>query len=290
MHENELQCRGLTKAYGNFRFGPVDLTFSAGEITGVFGPNGAGKTTLISLLMGVIERDGGSISGLAESSCGGVFDHPLLLPQTKVATQLTALSKAVGRSEEDTSSIVDECGLTPYLAHRISKLSTGNKQRLCLALALIQDPDVYIFDEPLNGLDPDGIEWFNDKIQELARLGKTVILATHLLAEAESVVDRCLFLRHGQPIYQGAVGDLPASIYDPAAYKYMPNTTRKQLPPELQVVYSDKHSAVVYDPARINTDGIPLNTYFQEDNLPLSALYRIKSHDVQLCGSRGENE
>lgn len=288
MDKTQLQCRGLSKSYGTFRFGPVDLSFSAGEITGVFGPNGAGKTTLISLLMGLIESDSGSISGMAESSSSGVFDHPLLLPQTKVATQVEALSRAVGLSDQKKDEIVDECGLAPYLGHRISKLSTGNKQRVCLALALIQDPDVYIFDEPLNGLDPDGIEWFNDKIQELARLGKTVILATHLLAEAESVVDRCLFLKHGQPIFQGRVGELPASIHHPAAYKYMPNLTRKHLPPEVQVVYSDKRSAVVYDPDGINVEGIPLDTYFQESTLPLSALYRIKSHDVQLGG--GENE
>lgn len=284
MDRHQLKCKGLTKTYGEFKFGPVDLAFSAGEITGVFGPNGAGKTTLISLLMGLIKNDSGTISRIGADFSSGVFDQTLLLPQTKVSGQLAALARAVNLSDSQRDALVDECGLRPYMNHRIAKLSTGNKQRVCLALALIQDPDIYIFDEPLNGLDPDGIEWFNEKIKDLARRGKIVIVATHLLAEAESVVDRCVFLKHGQIIYQGTVRELSESIKNQRAYKYVSLDFRHEIPHHLKTVYSDKYISVIYDPECLTEVGTTLDRYLQEHRLPLSALYRIKSHEVEILG------
>lgn len=282
-----LQCEQVSKNFKHFHLGPLDATFPEGKITGIFGPNGSGKTTLIALLIGAENKDGGAILNWDKFTFGGVFDRTFLLPHTKVIDQINALSTVLGRSASIRNEIIKECKLGSYLDQRVVKLSTGNKQRLALALALIQDPDVFILDEPLNGLDPEGIEWFNSKLKDLAAKKKTIIFSTHLLAEAEAVVDRCLLIQEGNAIYEGDIHNIPSSMHHPESYICFKDPQSLDKYRDLDTIYHDRDYLFVYDPeGRVHeSEGISLKALDEEKvNIPLSALYRLKTHDFRVSG------
>lgn len=289
MEAPSFKCRQLIKAFDSFSLGPVDADFPKGQITGIFGPNGAGKSTLVSLLTGTLEPDGGELANSGRFTCGGVFEQLSLLPHTRVIDQIEALRRALKRGLDVVNNVVDECNLTPYLNHRVAKLSTGNKQRLALALSLIQDPDIFIFDEPLNGLDPDGIEWLNGKVKALALNQKAVIFATHLLAEAEVIVDRCLFLMEGQVIYQGNLASIITSMDDLDRYIRVEGSDLTEGFSGRDVVYRGKEWAYVYEPGVVSgrSKGLSL-AEIVENNLyqvSLTELYHLKTHNFRV--SRG---
>lgn len=279
MNELSIRCKQLQKSYKGFHLGPIDATFPPGKVTGVFGPNGAGKTTLISLLIGAVKKESGVVLPSDGVTYGGVFDQPFLLPHTRVIDQIDALCDAVGLDSENRDSVVAECGLQPYLNRRVVKLSTGNRQRLALALALIQNPDVFVLDEPLNGLDPEGIEWFHSKMKNLATVQKIVLLATHLLAEAEAITDRCIFLMEGRVIYEGDVSGILASIGQSARYICTDNESALENSCNQDVVYRDRELLILHDPAMQVSGGLPLADWGKEKHISLSALYRLKVHD-----------
>ena len=284
MTKQGICCHQLEKSFKNFHLGPIDVSFPAGKITCLFGPNGAGKTTLLSLLTGAIECTGEITYDFPSISYGGVFDQSFLLPHTTVLSQLTATAKISDRDDNVCKSIIDECNIAPYLKHHISKLSTGNKQRLSLALSLLQDPDVYILDEPLNGLDPEGIEWFNRKVRTLASEQKVVIFATHLLAEAEAIVDRTVFLMDGHIIYAGSIQDIATSITRKADYVCLTDNSDQCIQNDTVKIYCDKLVSIFYDPHRQLPNTVSLEAYTREHNIPLTALYRLKSYDFKAIG------
>ena len=286
MGDTSIECRQLTKVFDTFILGPVDAEFPKGNITGIFGPNGAGKSTLISLLMGITEKDDGEVYSGRRFTCGGVFEQAFLLPHTRVIDQIEGLCLALKRSKEMRDRVIEECNLSPYLSHRVKNLSTGNKQRLALTLALIQDPDIFIFDEPLNGLDPDGIEWLNGKLKVLASNRKIIIFATHLLAEAEEIVDRCLFLVEGQVIYQGNIESIIGSMEHLDRYICLEPSSLTTESARRNVVYRDKSWIYVYE-LNGRSEALSLAEVSGRNigRISLAALYHLKTHDFRV--SRG---
>ncbi|SPT54206.1 Uncharacterized ABC transporter ATP-binding protein YbhF [Actinomyces bovis] len=292
MKAPSFECRRLTKVFDGFILGPVDADFPKGQVTGIFGPNGAGKSTLVSLLTGTLKKDSGEVANIGQFTCGGVFEQLFLLPHTRVIDQLEGLRRALKRSPGLLDNVIDECNLTPYLNHRVVKLSTGNKQRLALALSLIQDPDVFIFDEPLNGLDPDGIEWLNSRVKALALNQKAIIFATHLLAEAEAIVDRCLFLMEGQVIYQGNLDSIIESMEDLDRYICLESSELTEGSSGQDVVYRGKRWVYVYEPSGVSgrPEGLSL-AEIMENNLhrvSLTELYHLKTHNFRVSGGSSE--
>ena len=197
----------LTKRYG--RMTVVDnLSFEVrrGRVTGFLGPNGAGKTTTLRMILGLIRADAG-----AASIDGRRFEH-LTHPSAHVGVTLEDASFHPGRSArnhlrvvaaagrhrpERVPEVLERVGLTAAADRRVKGFSTGMRQRLAIAAALLGDPEVLILDEPANGLDPPGIRWIRDLLQAEAARGHTVLVSSHLLSEVAQTVDDVVVIAGG---------------------------------------------------------------------------------------------
>ncbi len=217
-----IQARGLSKYYGHF-VAIEDISFSipAGQIVAFLGPNGAGKSTTMKILTGYLapSRGSASIGGLdihrdrleASSRLGYLPENgPLYLDMTPLE-MLRFFGEAGGllgdNLEKRIEEIADEFRLGPVMEKPIGKLSRGYRQRVGVAQALMQDPDVLILDEPTAGLDPNQIREFRAKIRRLGKQ-KTILISTHILREVEAVADRLLLIHEGKLIYDGTPDQL----------------------------------------------------------------------------------
>jgi len=216
MEENVLEIQGLSKNYGKTRaLQKLDLSVQKGQIFGLLGPNGSGKTTTLGIVLGAINQSEGSFRWFnqndkvkARLKIGSILEQPSFYHYLSAEDNLKvvcAIKKASTRRIDEVLKRVD-------LLHRkndpFKSYSLGMKQRLAIASALISDPEVMILDEPTNGLDPQGIAEMRDLIIELAKEGRTIILASHLLNEVQKICTHFAVLRTGRKIYQGRVGEL----------------------------------------------------------------------------------
>jgi ABC-2 type transport system ATP-binding protein len=210
--------RGLTKSYGEHQaLRGVDFTIGAGEVFGLLGPNGAGKTTTVEILEGYRERDGGTVEVLGidpahatrdwREQVGVVLQSSSLYPNLTVLESLRVYAGyyAKPRDAEEVTAIV---GLAEKRDARVRTLSGGQKRRLDLGLALIGDPGLIFLDEPTTGFDPGARRQAWDTIRGLRELGKTVLLTTHYLDEAEQLADRVAVLREGRIVREGTPAEL----------------------------------------------------------------------------------
>ena len=196
-------CEGLKKSYPGFVLGPLSLGVEHGSVVGLFGPNGSGKTTLLLMLLGLVRpTEGRALFPLANVSAS--MEGAGLLGDVTVGDYLSATAGVVARSGVE-RDVARTCGIDSYMSTRVRHLSMGNRQRLMIALMLVEDADLMVFDEPLNGLDPEGIRWFSTVLRGLKERGKTVILSSHLLQE---VVDLALGgLDHDLGVHQAGGSD-----------------------------------------------------------------------------------
>lgn len=219
-----LEFAGLSK-----RFGPVravdDLTarIEPGSVTGFLGPNGAGKTTTLRMLLGLVRPSAGAatIGGVPYAklthpmqTVGAVLEASSFHPGRSAANHLTVLAQASGLPRARVDQALGTVGLADVAGRKVGGYSLGMRQRLGLAGALLGDPGVLVLDEPVNGLDPEGITWIRGLLQELARQGRTVLMSSHLLSEVQQTVDRLLIISGGRLVFQGSVEDL----VDPTEY------------------------------------------------------------------------
>jgi ABC-2 type transport system ATP-binding protein len=211
----------LTKRYGSVT--AVDgLSFEVGpgRVTGFLGPNGAGKTTTLRMLLGLAAPDSGTatINGVRyrdlphpAHSVGAALDNDCFHPGRSAVEHLRVMATAAGISRSQVTQVLAMVGLTEARHRRVGGFSLGMRQRLTLAAALLGDPGVLVMDEPLNGLDPDGIRWMRDLLRQLAGEGRTVLVSSHLLAEAAQTVDDVVVITGGRLAAQGPVADLAAA-------------------------------------------------------------------------------
>ncbi len=215
-----LQTRGLTKHFGSVRaVDGVDLTVRHGEVFGFLGPNGSGKTTTISMLLGLIHPTAGEVELFGEAvsprqtrplrRAGALVGAPGLVPYLSGRDNLYMLAYLHpevknGRVEE----VLALTGLTDAGKRKVKGYSSGMKQRLGLASALLHRPELLILDEPTSGLDPAGMREMRDLIGTLSGQGVTVFFSSHLLHEVEQICDRVAVLNQGKVIAQGPVGEL----------------------------------------------------------------------------------
>ncbi len=219
-----IEAHGLTKRYGR-TVAVDDLSFrvEAGRVTGFVGPNGAGKSTTMRLLLGLDAADAG------EARVGGRRYRDLSAPLREVGALLDADATHPGRrarshllwlarSNRLPAGRVDEVlelvGLAPAARKRTGGFSLGMKQRLGIAAAMIGDPPVLVFDEPINGLDPDGIRWIRAFLRSLADEGRTVFVSSHLMSELEGIADEVVVIGRGRLIAQASVSELLSSRSD----------------------------------------------------------------------------
>jgi len=219
-----IRVRGLRKAYGQLEaVRGVDFEIETGEVFGLLGPNGAGKTTTVEILEGYRRRDAGEVSVLGHDPerPGREFRERIgvVLQQSQLWANLTvrethAIFAGYYRRPRDVGEVIELVGLAEKRDARVKTLSGGQKRRLDLGVALVGDPDLVFLDEPTTGFDPAARRAAWEMIRSLRSLGKTVLLTTHYLDEAEQLADRVAVLREGRIVRVGTPRELTAGDED----------------------------------------------------------------------------
>ena len=215
-----LEATGLTKAYGD-TVAVRDLTFTAqaGRVTGFLGPNGAGKSTTMRLLLGldaptagIAHIEGKPYRQLADPlrTVGALLDATWRHPGRTARQHLRFLAATNGLPDKRADEVLELVGLTAVAGKRAGTFSLGMLQRLGIATALLGDPRVLLFDEPVNGLDPEGVHWVRQLLHGLAAEGRTVFVSSHLLPEMEQTAQDLVVIGRGELIYQGTMKDFVA--------------------------------------------------------------------------------
>jgi len=227
---NALSARGLRKSYGELEVvSGVDLAVAPGECFGLLGPNGAGKTTTLKLCLGLIEPGGGEIELLGEpvprrarearTNVGVVPQFDNLDPDFTVEENLVVYGRYFGISKEELrpriSALLEFAGLSGRGDAKITTLSGGMKRRLTLARALVNNPQLVFMDEPTTGLDPQARHLIWERLRRLTQEGKTLVLTTHFMEEAERLCHRLAIMDRGRIIAQGTPRALIAEHIEP---------------------------------------------------------------------------
>jgi ABC-2 type transport system ATP-binding protein len=213
-----IAVEGLTKRYGDL-VAVHDLSFNVrrGSVTGFLGPNGAGKTTALKTIVGIARPTSGRalINGVPIASANadarvlGVFIEPTgAHPGRSARNHLRSLAALAGLPRSRVDDVLAIVGLEDAADRRVGTFSTGMRQRLGLASAVLGDPAMLVLDEPLNGLDPQGMSWLRTFLRDRAAAGGTVLLSSHVLSEVAQTVDEVVVLHRGRLVHQGAIGEL----------------------------------------------------------------------------------
>lgn len=221
--EFAVSTRSLRKTYRSLKGQQVavanlDLDVPYGGVHGFLGPNGSGKTTTIRMLLGLIRADSGTMHLFGEPTprhlpkvidrIGAIVEQPKFFPNFTGRRNLELLAGAVNAPKRAVGQVLNDVGLTDRAGSRYRTYSLGMKQRLAIAATLLKDPDLLIFDEPTNGLDPAGIREIRQTMRGLAESGKTVVVSSHILAEVEQVADTVSIIGRGRLLASGRVQDL----------------------------------------------------------------------------------
>ncbi|MCK9796028.1 ABC transporter ATP-binding protein [Isoptericola sp. 4D.3] len=221
--ELAIETRGLRKTYRSVRGRSVgveglDLRVPVGGVHGFLGPNGSGKTTTIRMLLGLVRPDRGTATIFGHEvpkrlpevvgRVGAIVESPKFFPAFSARRNLRLLADAIGAPAGRVDAVIDQVGLTGRARDKYRTYSLGMKQRLAIAATLLKDPDLLIFDEPTNGLDPAGIREIRQTMRGLADQGKTVLVSSHILAEVEQIADTVSIVARGRLVASGRVADL----------------------------------------------------------------------------------
>jgi ABC-2 type transport system ATP-binding protein len=215
-----ITAHSLTKRYGTAT-AVDDLTFEVrpGVVTGFLGPNGSGKSTTMRMIMGLDTPTSGSalidgkpFSELAWPLCevGGLLDAKAFHPARTARNHLRWLALTNNIPLRRVDEVLDQVGLTSVANRRAGKFSLGMGQRLGIAATLLGDPSVLLFDEPVNGLDPEGIRWVRHLLRDLAAEGRTVFVSSHLISEMALTAERLIVIGRGRLIAETSVADFVA--------------------------------------------------------------------------------
>ncbi len=218
MSNTILEIKGLSKKYRKVKaLDQLNLTVEQGMIFGILGPNGNGKTTTLGILLGVINASGGNFSWFGNGEkdenrkrIGALLETPNFYPYLSAEKNLRIVAriKKLANVEERIEKVLKSVNLFERKTSKFKTFSLGMKQRLAIASALLNDPEVLVLDEPTNGLDPQGIAEIRGLILEIAKEGKTIIIASHQLDEIEKVCTDVVILKFGVAIRQSGIEDI----------------------------------------------------------------------------------
>ncbi|WP_281847898.1 ABC transporter ATP-binding protein [Olleya namhaensis] len=218
--ETILSISNLTKKYGNLTaVNNLSFTIQKGNVYGILGPNGSGKSTTLGVTLNVVNATSGNFSWFggdtttheALKRVGAIIERPNFYPYMSAYKNLKLVCKIKEISEDKINEKLELVGLLDRKDSKFKTFSLGMKQRLAIASALLNDPEILILDEPTNGLDPQGIHQIRAIIQDIASQGTTILLASHLLDEVEKVCSHVVVLRKGEKLYEGPVDQMISS-------------------------------------------------------------------------------
>ena len=284
--ETILSLKNLDKKYGSVHaVNNLSFDIKKGNIYGILGPNGSGKSTTLGIILNVVNKSSGNFSWFngsvstheALKKVGAIIERPNFYPYMTAVQNL----KLICKIKEISSEIIDEKLKTVNLYERknskFSTFSLGMKQRLAIASALLNDPEILILDEPTNGLDPQGIHEIRQIITEIASKGTTILLASHLLDEVEKICSHVIVIRNGIKLYSGSVDEMTASK------GFLELKTEKdeekllaalELHPSVQKVV--KNQEIIIATLKDDTSATEMNTFLFGKGLFLSHLVKRK--------------
>ena len=218
--ETILSLKNLNKKFGRVHaVNNLSFDIRKGNVYGILGPNGSGKSTTLGIILNVVNKTSGEFSWFngklsthqALKKVGAIIERPNFYPYMSAVQNLSLICKI---KDVSTEKIDEKLKIVNLYERRNSKFSTfslGMKQRMAIASALLNDPEILILDEPTNGLDPQGIHEIRQIIQEITKNGTTILLASHLLDEVEKVCSHVVVIREGIKLYSGRVDEMTAS-------------------------------------------------------------------------------
>jgi ABC-2 type transport system ATP-binding protein len=283
--ETILTLNNLTK-----RFGPItavkDLSFTIekGNVYGILGPNGSGKSTTLGIVLNVVNKTSGDFQWFegnesthnALKKVGAIIERPNFYPYMTASQNLKLVCKIKDVSPDKIDEKLEIVGLLDRKNSKFRTFSLGMKQRLAIASALLNDPEILILDEPTNGLDPQGIHQIREIITKIAGLGTTILLASHLLDEVEKVCTHVVIIRKGEKLYSGRVDEMNAShgFFELRASDIIKLEELLKNHPSIGKIVPKENclTAFLNEPMEPET----LNTYLFEHGLVLSQLVKRK--------------
>jgi len=280
-----IEVRGLRKCYG--RTVAVDgLTFTAkpGEVTGFVGPNGAGKSTTMRLVLGLDSADAGQalVDGHAYrrlrhplTHVGALLDASAIHPARRARDHLLWLVHSNGLPRRRVDEVLELVGLAPAAGRRAGGFSLGMKQRLGIAAALLGDPPVLMLDEPVNGLDPEGIVWVRRLLRSFAAEGRAVLVSSHLMSELEDTAGHVVVIGRGRLLADTSVADLLA-----AASGDRVDVLTSQRTEAMTVLANAGATVSASDEESLTVQGLPgerVAALLTDANIPFSELRRHRA-------------
>lgn len=211
-----LEIKNLSKSYGRTKaLDNLNLTIDRGQIYGILGPNGSGKTTTLGIILDILKQDSGTFEWFdgnyderSRLKIGAILETPNFYPYMNGPDNLNIIRQIKGLYSIDSDALLEQVNLAHRKKSPFRSYSLGMKQRLAIAATLIGDPEVVIFDEPTNGLDPEGISEVRNILANVAQGGRTVIMASHLLDEVEKICSHVAIIKNGKLLATGPVGSI----------------------------------------------------------------------------------
>jgi ABC-2 type transport system ATP-binding protein len=284
--ETILSVKNLNKRYGALQaLKNVSFKIKKGNVYGILGPNGSGKSTTLGIALNVVNKTSGEYSwfgGTMEThqalkKVGAIIERPNFYPYMTAKENLELVCKIKGINYAKVNEKLELVGLTDRQNSKFSTFSLGMKQRLAIASALLNDPEILILDEPTNGLDPQGIHQIRDIIKQIASKGTTILLASHLLDEVEKVCTHVLVLQKGVVLYTGLVDGMSANegFFEVEADDIFNLMSVLQTHPATKNIVQEQGKVLVY--LKENLEAKDLNRFLFENNIVLNHLVKRKN-------------
>ncbi|MEE1898920.1 ABC transporter ATP-binding protein [Flavobacterium rakeshii] len=275
----------------------VSFEIKKGNVYGILGPNGSGKSTTLGIILNVVNKTSGSYSWFngdlethdALKKVGAIIERPNFYPYMTAYENLKLVCGIKGAPLEKIDEKLELVGLLERKDSKFKTYSLGMKQRLAIASALLNDPEILILDEPTNGLDPQGIRQIRDIIRHIASLGTTILLASHLLDEVEKVCSHVVVLRKGVVLYTGTVNGMISNegFFELQANDNQTLKTILQQHPAIDKIEENEGKLMAYPKEHL--EPAELNRYLADNNIYLSHLVKrtnsLEEQFIQLTSS-----
>ncbi|MFT5252072.1 MAG: ABC-2 type transport system ATP-binding protein [Flavobacteriales bacterium] len=284
--ETILSIKNLNKRYGSLQaLSDVSFDILKGHVYGILGPNGSGKSTTLGIVLNVVNKTSGHYSWFngkmeiheALKKVGAIIERPNFYPYMTAVENLKLVCKIKNISYDKIQEKLELVGLDERKNSKFSSFSLGMKQRLAIASALLNDPEILILDEPTNGLDPQGIHQIRDIIKHIASQGTTILLASHLLDEVEKVCSHVLVLRKGVVLYSGRVDEMTANegFFELEADDNLALQRILKVHPAIESIKEEDNKLHVY--LKTPLEASELNRFLFDQNITLSYLVKRKN-------------